>query len=283
MDAYPDLDQHLGCGSWSPDGSRFLCKTIEDVKPVNGLYTLRSSDGGGLKRLTTSPHAASCSSRQGVCIEDTPVGYSPDGSLILFNRQKRTTHLGHLALVKPDGTGLQRLTPPDLRIHDEDFGSIPASWSPDGSRVAFIAFNKASPRARTALYVMNVDGSGLHRITPPALQARHGARWSPDGQEIVFSTAFGQTRFGLGSQIWVVRPNGNHLRELTYPLHGDVSFGPVWSPDSTEVLFQSFHREIGGGQENLWTMKTDGSGLFQLTDSTSGGENTPAWGTAPVG
>jgi hypothetical protein len=46
LDHYPSLMQGLGCGFWSPDASRFLCATNEDANPVNGLYTLRSSDGG---------------------------------------------------------------------------------------------------------------------------------------------------------------------------------------------------------------------------------------------
>jgi Tol biopolymer transport system component len=280
LDAYPDLEQHLGCAFWSPDSTQFLCLTAEDVKPVNGLYTLRSSDGGGLKRLTTSPQADTCSSKHGACIEDIPLGYSAEGSQVLFNRQKRSTHSGHLCVVDSDGSGLMRLSPPELRIHDSDPGGPPASWSPDGSRVTFIAFNKTDPRHRTALYVVNADSTGLRRITPLALAATFSARWSPDGRWIAFSTAFGHSRFGDGSQIWIVHPNGSHLRELTYPLHGDISSGPVWSPDSRKLVFQSFHPEVGHG--DLWTVNIGGAGLFQLTNTTAF-ENTPSWGTVPAG
>jgi Tol biopolymer transport system component len=215
LDAYPDLKQHLGCQFWSPDGLRLLCVTAEDVKPVNGLYTLRASDGGDLTRLTTSPKASSCASKEGACYEDIPRGYSPDGSLILFNRQKRSTHLGRLFVVSPDGTGLSHLSPAGLRIRDEDPGSVPADWSPDGSQIAFVAFRKAGQASTDPLYVVNADGTGLHRITPFSLRARHGARWSPDGERIAFSTAFGTTRFGVGPQIWVVNPDGTDLLELT--------------------------------------------------------------------
>lgn len=273
LDAYPDLVQDLQCGFWSPAGTRFLCATLEDVRPVNGLYTLRSSDGGGLKRITTSPQASTCSSEKGACIEDIPRGYSPDGSLILFNRQKRSTHLGRLFLVHPDGTGLSHLSPPGLLIRDEDPGSIPADWSPDGSQISFVAFRKTDKRQRTSLYVVNTDGTGLHRITPFSLGARHGARWSPDGERIAFSTAFGRTRFGDGPQIWVVNPDGTDLLELTYPVHGQFSLIPVWSPDSTQLVFQ--------GQGNLRIVNADGSGFFQLTNMAEG-DNTPAWGTAPA-
>ena len=86
--------------------------------------------------------------------------------------------------------------------------------------------------------------------------------------------AFGRTRFGVGPQIWVVNPDGTVLLELTYPVHGQFSLIPVWSPDSTELVFQ------GQGEpedrERRWY------GVFQLTN-TGEGDNTPAWGSAPVG
>lgn len=69
-------------------------------------------------------------------------------------------------------------------------------------------------------------------------------------------------------------PDGTDLLELTYPVHGQFSLIPVWSPDSTELVFQ--------GQGNLWIVNADGSGFFQLTN-TAEGDNTPVWGTAPVG
>jgi WD40-like Beta Propeller Repeat len=55
------------------------------------------------------------------------------------------------------------------------------------------------------------------RAIAERLAAQRGARWSPDGKRIAFSTAFGRTRFGDGPQIWTVHPDGTHLRELTYP------------------------------------------------------------------
>jgi hypothetical protein len=39
------------------------------------MYTIRSSDGGGLLRITTNPGG-----------EDDPVDYSPDGTQIAFIR-----------------------------------------------------------------------------------------------------------------------------------------------------------------------------------------------------
>src|SRR5262249_17505380 len=56
-------------------------------------------------------------------------------------------------------------------------GSFPASaaWSPDGQKIAFAN--------RPAIYVIDADGSGLHRLTVRGTQPA----WSPDGRTIAFA------------------------------------------------------------------------------------------------
>lgn len=261
------------CGHWSPDGTRLLCQASENtVHPkTNGLYTLRSSDGGGLKQIVvTRP--------PGDKHIDIPIGYSPDGTEILFNREHKPSHLGRLFVVHPDGTGLTRITPFGLLIREEDCGGVSTDWSPDGSQVTFAASLRSGKREGTAVFVMNSDGTGLHRVTPYGANGIAGAAWSPDGTTIVFSAAF-LTRHHL---LWSVHPDGTGLSELTPPSNGDSACSPVWSPNGAKIAFMSFHPEISGGQEDLWSIRSDGTGLFQITD-TPGYENNPQWGSAPVG
>jgi Tol biopolymer transport system component len=266
LDHYPNLQQPLSCGFWSPDGARFLCKSAEDGNPTDdGLYTLRSSDGGGLKRVTTTPDGS----------EDSGLGYSPDGSEILFSRNDSSTDLGNLFVVNPNGTGLLQLNPQGLQLHAADCCNAAADWSPDGSHVAFAAFWKGNVgRARrTALFVVNADGTGLRRITPFGLGARNGATWSPDGRLIAFNLRFLDSP---GSQVWVVHPDGAGLMELTLPSTGYASYEPVWSPDSTRLLFE----RVNTNGESLWIANTDGGGLTKLADIP--GDTNYAWGSAPV-
>jgi hypothetical protein len=51
----PDID--MGCRVWSPDATRLLCQAIRfgGDPSLNGIYTIRAADGGGLTRLTVNP------------------------------------------------------------------------------------------------------------------------------------------------------------------------------------------------------------------------------------
>ena len=58
------------------------------------------------------------------------------------------------------------------------------TWSPDGRQIAFTGTYK---RAGAAIYVVNVDGTGLARLTSPRPKIEDVApAWSPDGTQIVF-------------------------------------------------------------------------------------------------
>jgi Tol biopolymer transport system component len=54
FDRYPGLA--LFCTVWSPDGARLACEGQGETDPgLTGVYTLRSSDGGDLQRVTSDP------------------------------------------------------------------------------------------------------------------------------------------------------------------------------------------------------------------------------------
>jgi TolB protein len=65
----PDPSLEIFCGgSWSPDGKRISCEGFGvDDPSLNGIYTIRASDGGGLQRVTSNPDG-----------DDIPGDFSPD-------------------------------------------------------------------------------------------------------------------------------------------------------------------------------------------------------------
>src|SRR4030095_164582 len=148
----PDTD--VGCRAWSPDSTRLLCQVITfgGDPSINGIYTIRSSDGGDLTRLTVSPYPPQGEFGGG----DIPGDYSPDGSQFVFMRAKPGSdpnarhQRGALFVENSDGTGLRQITPYGLPNSHDDAAE---SWSPDGSEILFAS-------AHGALFVVHPDGTG---------------------------------------------------------------------------------------------------------------------------
>jgi len=262
LDAYPNQALFLAPQFWSPDAARLLLTESDSPDPsANGLYTVRSSDGGDLKRVTTTPDTYT----------DFPFGYSPDGSRILFNRV--SDFFPHaLYSVNPDGTGLLRLSPPELSVVDnESYDVISADWSPDGSQVTFAGKWRSGHGRQTALYIVNADGTGLRQVTPAGLGAE-SAQWSPDGRQIAFSS-----NRQANPQVWVVHPDGSGLKGITSAADGSTSTFPVWSPDSAKLLFERVNRSANA----LWTVNADGTELSKLAGIPIGTTTDYGWGAAP--
>jgi TolB protein len=137
------------------------------------------------------------------------------------------------------------------------------SWSPDGSRLLFSAFQ--GPNAN--LYVMNADGTKVRRLTRgPGVNA-WGAL-SPDGRQIVFQSS----RTGT-DDIYVMNVDGRNVRRLTRDAGRNIA--PSWSPDGKRIAFSSDR----GGSLRIHSMRADGS---ERTESTRGGATTvkhynPVW------
>lgn len=200
------------CPAWSANGARLLCDIggFQGVPP--GVGSIRSSDGGGFRRLTTNPYGTS----------DIPTDISPDGSRFVFMR---------------------------FRLGGHPFKT-----------------------QRAAIFVANVDGTGVRRVTPFGLPFPHfefaTAQWSPDGQEII-----SQTRHGV---LFVVHLDGTGITmiplETGSPFY--FAFEPDWSPDGSQIVFGMFI----GGQEDLYTANADGSDVVRITNTPKKLEVAPDWG-----
>lgn len=133
-----------------------------------------------------------------------------------------------------------------------------ASFSPDGKQLVFHEWVGSWYSADVSLYVVNVDGSGLYKVTP-------GERpvWSPKGDLIAYDTCQ-----GTACGIFVVKPNGQGVRQVTSDAGGNAS----WSPDGKKIAYCS---SVDGDSE-IWIVNLDGSGRKQLTKN-KGNDTNPAW------
>jgi TolB protein len=136
------------------------------------------------------------------------------------------------------------------------------TWSPDGSRIAFVRVQGANSAG-----IFIVDSDGGVPVLIPGTAGFGEPSWSPDGRRIAATTQ----RF-WGDEIATFAPDGTDLRELTNDIHEDLD--PDWSPDSDELVFASV-RPVPGFtvvRKRLYLMDADGSNVRLFT--TPFGSNT---------
>ena len=181
-----------------------------------------------------------------------------------------------------DGSGLEQVT------SNPDGGDLPGDFSPDGNRLVFV---RLGGNGQAGIFVTNVDGSGLRRISPPGMLVDDifGGSWSPDGSRILFVARETEDHH---KAIWVVNADGTSPHQLRIegtcggPLSDPGSFGcysPSWSPDGTKIVFVRATPDPSapaGFFENVYTVNADGSELFQVTNG--GIDDNPDWGTPPA-
>lgn len=110
------------------------------------------------------------------------------------------------------------------------------SIAPDGSRIVYSLStpNKATGKMESQLWLCGVDGSDARQITHSG-KRNGGAVWSPDSQQIAFTS----DRAGSGKSGIYVLPlgaqAGGDAREITCHRQGISSL--AWSPDGTQLAY----------------------------------------------
>jgi hypothetical protein len=215
----------------SPDGER-VALTVRAEDGWN--LALRDMEGGDTITLTT---------RAG---DEYPEGWSPDGRYLLY---------WEATLLAGGRDRSQRLIVRDVASGEErpltelgSRGTPSAAWSPDGTRIAFVA----DVRGESEVFVVDFDGENLRNVSrSPARDSNPG--WSPDGARI----AFVSDRDGT-PEIYVVRRDGSELRRVTET--AEAARTPLWA--SPTLLLFVLAREAG---QDLWATDVTTGEIGQLT------------------
>jgi Tol biopolymer transport system component len=123
-----------------------------------------------------------------------------------------------------------------------------ATWSPDGRQIAFVSGRGegGTKYEGLQLFVMNADGSGLHRVMADVQQFA----WAPDGSS--FAIREGDD---ASNRLALVRSDGSGVREIAPA----ASF--AWSPDARRVAYVS-------PDGHLFVVSTSGGAPVPLGDAS---------------
>jgi Tol biopolymer transport system component len=204
-----------------------------------------------------------------------PEAWSPDGERVAFEGWdfEDPSRTGIYTARVSDLGDLVRVTDSGGRPHDTAL-----DYSPDGTQLVFYRAVRDEPHFPIdiggSLYVVNVDGSGLHRLETPGTAPGWWARWSPDGTKIVFPTE----RLQPEGALWTIRPDGTGLTKVFEDSDGRFATVPTWSPDGSQILFalnptsDSFVHEPNA----LYMIDADGTNLT-LVVGGSDFYGSPEW------
>jgi Tol biopolymer transport system component len=258
------------CGRWSPNGS--MIATCGGTHPGGSTLLLDPVTGTVLSELFPPDPTLFLA-----CYV-----WSPDGARLACEQFQPTDDLsgsGLYTIRASDGGDTQRLTAaiggPNDNVGD---------YSPDGTKFVFGRIDPTRPPgANNALFVVNVDGSGLRRITPWGFANGDSfGSWSPNGEWILFGNHQGN--------VFLVHPNGSDMHAI--PLAGfsnrSFAFQPSWSPDGTKFVFAMF-TPLGtptagpssNFQEGIYTANANGSDVDPVNIAPPGTccDDGPDWGT----
>ena len=208
----------IGDYSFSPDGREVIFVSDSNAQ---GTMHIAEADGSGVRTLDV-----------GVAASD-PAYRPPDGDQIAFTGSPTgdTTATG-LYVVNVDGTGLRILV--EAKRSAAAGG---ATWSPDGSLIAYGLVDFTVPEWTSHTRVMAADGSDI-RILPMSNDAKwnYGAVWSNDGTQLV--TVRGFATAGEGDNVVAVVPadgSGPGL-ETARSLFPDQALSFEWAPDDMSIV-----------------------------------------------
>lgn len=247
---------------WSPDGTQIQINCCDDGMAAH----LIDPETGRIRRLALPDPRI-----------ETFCGnaWSPDGTwLACEGHGYDDPGLNGIYLLRISDRKLVRVTT------NPDGSDIPGDFSPDGSRLVFA---RVDAEGNEALFLTNVDGSGLREIKGSSrLVELSGGRWSPDGTRILFAARRSEDHH---KGVWVVDPDSGSLDlfPIARPCGGLWSnpkavgcASPAWSPDGTQVVFTLGSSD--GEREDLFIVNADGTGVTRLTH---GGGDHPDWGVPP--
>jgi Tol biopolymer transport system component len=248
---------------WSPDG-RYVSQRVRSASThaVLGINTHDTLAGG--------PNSVRVNPTISMAPAVFDYGWSPQGDRIAYIGNAVLDTRPELFVVNPDGTGHTKVSSGyGGMIGKIDVPVSSMAWSPDGSRLAYIAtFTFGQPE----LFTVSPDGSGNLRVngalTSPDFVGSF--RWSPDSRRLAY--ALRRNLPFMDHELYAVNADGSGLAQISasLPAAGRGVRHYTWSPDSARLAFRM--DTDTADEPRLYAADADGGNLARVdADPVAGG------------
>lgn len=233
---------------WSPDGDSiaFQALDLDNLENNTDIYTLSFSTGE-LKNLTNDP------------VQNVAPRWSPDGKQIVFAAMSKDSAKEYfdIYVANADGSSIKVI------YANPDANDLVPEWSPDGNSITFISQDPNGDR----ILLVNKNGGAATVLTNNTTYRILHRSWSNDGKFIAFESANATD----DSQIFLLDMGSKSVFPLT-DAPKTISLFATWSPDDSQLVFQSNH----DGDFEIYTLDLARKTITQLTHNDYD-DIYPAW------
>ncbi len=126
---------------------------------------------------------------------------------------------------------------------------ISPAWSPDGSRIAYVSFEKKKP----IIYIQSLM-TGKRFLLANFRGNNSAPSWSPDGSKLAIVLTYASN-----SQIYTINADGTGLKRIVRS--NGIDTQPTWSKDGSYLYFSSSR----GGRPQIYKVSSAGGAVSRVT------------------
>ena len=189
--------------------------------------------------------------------------WAPDAKRLAFLRDRGGDERFDIWLVDRDGEKERNLTNEPEVMHRD------ITWSPDGSRIAYVA---NAGRKAFAVHVIEVATGSMRALTDGEFDDAL-PRWSPDGKQLLFSSRRDSVR--TNNDLYLIPATGGAPTKLETRDADGESFEGDWSEDGTRIAFTTNMRR----RYEIAVATLDGDQVKRVDPLTASifDETSPSW------
>jgi TolB protein len=221
---------HVASPRWSPDRSEIAYIRTSSKTPQVWLMAADGTHQRALPRLAPGVWSVGLPS----------LDWAPNGRQIVFAAEPSGDGGASQLYLANVRTGASKLLLPESL--GKYSGANDPVWSPNGRWIAFVRQGRYVP---DQIFLFSTATGRVHQLTHGTTYVSWNPTWSPNSRRIAFA---------YHGSIWVVNPDGSHMRQL---VSGN---DPSWSPDGKWIVFNGFSTSVAG----LWEIRSDGSGRHMI-------------------